>query len=681
MTGDLANSVGAELEGAAHGEAGEAFALARRLRTPVWVYDIDAARIVLANAAACDFWNARTEADLRARDLSKDMSPAVRDRLQQYKSDFQAGDPSFREMWTVYPDGQPKHVLIWFRHYPLPGGRIGMQCEALQRDDLPTDSLRSVEALLHADIMVLLFSLGGKPLFLNAAARETFGHRFENFRDLFIDEADHTLMMFELDRLQQYREIARVATAHGPRWHELSAKLSKDALTGDPAILVTTNDVSALKDARDHARFLAERDQLTGAFNRFFLHRYFERLSTMPGTSSGVLYFDLDRFKGINDNFGHEAGDTVLKAVVDRCHQALGDDGVLTRLGGDEFVVVFPELDNVDDLSRRTEALQRAVSQPVQHGDTSLAVSISVGAAHYNPRRQSYHDVQREADLALYEAKKAGRNRAVIFGAELRQRFERRRDFESDLRSAIAERRLSYHFQPRVDLSTQDVVSAEALLRWEHPEHGMLAPEDFLSIIEDAGLTQELGRLTIEMAVTQAKAWSDGGLSISLAVNLHARLFQSERFFDFLTETSKHPDFIADRIELEMSEVALTGDIERISARLRAIRSLGFHVVMDDFGAGHSNLASLPDLPLKGVKIDRSYLASLPGSAPMIEMIIKLADELGVVAMAEGIETDDHVRWLKARSCEQGQGFLLSPPVPLEELPDVVRELRARKAS
>lgn len=680
MTGDVAKQGEAEFQGRAHSEASDTFDAMRRLHTPIWVYDFDAGRIVLANAAACEFWKARTEADLCARDMGKDMSPAVKERLTQYKEQFRDGTQSFREIWTVYPEDQPKHALIWFSGYTLPDGRVAMLCEAMQRDEYPTESLRSVEALLHADIKVLLFALNGKPLFLNPAARMTFEDNFENFRDLFIDEADHTLMMFELDRLQQYREIARVATAQGPRWHDLSAKLSKDAVTGDPAILVTTNDVSALKDARDHARYLAERDQLTGAFNRFFLHRYLERLSTQQSTRSGVIYFDLDRFKGINDNFGHEAGDTVLKAVVERCHNALGDDGVLTRLGGDEFVVVFAQLDDIEDLSRRTLELQQAVSQPVEHAGTSLAVSISAGASLYNPRAQSYQDVQREADLALYEAKKGGRNRFVVFGAELRAQFERRKDFERELRAAIAQRELTYFFQPRVDLRSNEVVCVEALLRWEHPRHGVLGPDDFLKLIEEAGLTEDLGRMTLDEAIGQVNALRHAGIDIAVAVNIHASLLLSDRFLKDLRAVSRRADFVADRVGLEVSEVALIGDIGPIAKRLHEIRALGFGVVIDDFGAGYSNLVSMTGLPLNALKIDRSYLERLPSSAPMIDMIIHLASEIGVVAVAEGVETETQMQWLKERSCDQGQGYLMSPPVRGDALPDALRALSIRAA-
>lgn len=234
------------------------FRIARRLKTPVWVFDIDLSRIVFANEAACALWSAPDEATLRARDLGSDMSITVSRRLKQYQSDFASNDAEFSELWTIYPDGVPKSIMMIFQGYVLPDGRMGMQCEAVTEAEDQPQNLRSAEALLHTDVMIALFSEAGPSLYLNPAARNAFLSEKNLLPELFVEQSAFDTMIDQLDAIGEYRFVTRIRLASGTHWLDMSAKSCSDAVTGQPAILLTAIDVTELTEARDAARYLAD---------------------------------------------------------------------------------------------------------------------------------------------------------------------------------------------------------------------------------------------------------------------------------------------------------------------------------------------------------------------------------------------------------------------------------------
>ena len=285
--------------------SGNPFSLALRLQAAIWVYDIDKSRIVYANDAACALWQAKNAEDLGSRDLAADMSSTVAKRLKQYQADFIERDATFNEMWTLYPNGKPESVMVFFRGFRLPDGRTAMLCEAVGRADDKPENLRSAEALLHTDVMITLYEMDGPPLYMNPAARNASTRVLQNISDSFIDKDDYREMIEQMEITGEHRMIANVKTGTGPRWYDISAKQCSDAVTGDPAILVTAIDVSELKNARDKASYLADRDQLTGCYNRSYLLRHMALLEKQKSQKCALLYFDVDHFKQINDNLGH----------------------------------------------------------------------------------------------------------------------------------------------------------------------------------------------------------------------------------------------------------------------------------------------------------------------------------------------------------------------------------------
>ena len=642
------------------------FDLAKRLSTPVWVYDIDRCRILHANQAACQVWQAETEAELQARDLREGMSSTVAKRLMQYQSDFRDSDATFNELWTLYPKGVATNVMVVFSGFKTRDGRMAMLCEVVEGlDSENPDNLRSTEALLHTDVMISLFSMEGPPLYQNPAARNVTGDHYMPFHQLFADPEDYTAFMFDLDRAGEHRAVSKVRTAVGLRWYDLSAKFCSDAVTGDPALLLTAFDVSELKNARDRARYLADRDMLTGCFNRAYLQQHMINLSKRTDYPCAAVYFDIDHFKAMNDQFGHDLGDHVLKEISDRARANIRKRDVLVRLGGDEFVILLEDVDLKPDNSPELDRLLSVFSKPIYHDAVRVNATVSMGVSLFRPNEADYASVLREADIALYKSKADGRCRWTLYDEKLGLAAEERRMVEMDIKRAIENKEFILHFQPRVDLSTGRIVSAEALVRWQHPDRGLILPGHFIPLCEETGMILELGHQILNAGCEQAFEWSSAGHDIDLSINISPRQFDDGRLMASLKHFSSLPGFPKHRIELEITEGVLIGNLSKIEAKLKKIRSMGFRIAIDDFGTGYSNLAYISRFPLNCLKVDRSFIQQLPQSGPIISLILTLAHQVGANCVAEGVENESETEWLTEHGCDEGQGYFYSPPVDL----------------
>lgn len=645
------------------------FGLARRLEVAVWVYDIDNVRIVQANRSACELWQADDEAQLRQRDMGKDMSSTVAKRLRQYQSDFISENARFTELWTLYPNGVPKSLMVIFSGYTLPDGRMAMLCEAMAETQDQPQNMRSTEALLHTDVMITLFGKFGPPLYQNPAARNMNAAAATGFDGLFVEADAYEQMMTRLELDGEDRAVVRVHTNMGTRWHDLSAKLSSDAATGQPAILVTAIDVSELKEARDTARQLASRDQLTNLFNRAYLQSHMHDLARLPMQQQcALIFFDVDRFKLINDRLGHDAGDAVLRQIALRTRSLLRSDDLVARLGGDEFVVLMENVGDIKEVEARTSRLRQSITQPVMHGKTKIEVGISVGIALFCPQTTDFDDVLRDADIALYVSKQSGRNRATTFTEEMGVAAKARDAIEVELKDGIANDEFVLHYQPRLDIPSGKIVAVEGLVRWQHPHHGLMMPDAFISICEETGLIEDLGRRVLELGVEQAIAWHNAGLDLNVSLNASPRQFGDEDFLKSLDLLSQRPDFPIGKVELEITENVLTGNLQEIAEKLRKINAMGYRIAIDDFGTGYSNLSYISQFPLTCLKIDRSFIDQLPGSGPIIRLILTLGQQIGATVVSEGVETEEQLDWLARNLCDQAQGYLITKPLALEDL-------------
>ncbi|MEL6409899.1 MAG: EAL domain-containing protein [Pseudomonadota bacterium] len=646
------------------------FIAARGLQTPTWVYDIDNCRIVYANERACHMWQSETEEELCARDLAEDMSPAVAQRLKQYQSDFIDQDASFHEMWTLYPNGVPTSVMVMYRGFRLSDGRMAMQCEVLgDAEELP-DNLRSTEALLHTDVMIALFGLDEPSLYMNPAAHNAFRDSKAPLKDLFVKTADYDVMAFQLEGRGEYRMLAQVKVVSGKRWFDLSAKICKDAVTGSPAILLTAIDVSELKNAKDKAKYLADRDQLTGCFNRTFLQQHMASLRDTIPKRSALLYFDLDRFKQVNDTHGHEAGDTVLRMVVQRASDLLEPNDFLIRLGGDEFVVLVDEGQSQDNLESLIKRLIGSLSMPVTFGSINIGIGISLGAVTFNTAQDDLEAVLRKADIALYTSKKDGRGQYNLYDEAMGRAALERQNMEKEIQRALDDEEFILHYQPRIDLASGRIAGFEGLARWQHPERGIVMPGGFIPICEETGMIEQLGQQVLDIGFQQALNWTNKGFGSHFSLNLSPRQFADDGLLDTLQNFSDRPDFPHGKIELELTETVLIGDLDSIVRKLEQITDMGYKIAIDDFGTGYSNLSYISKVPLSCIKIDRSFIDQLPKSGPIIGLILALGNQIGATIVAEGVETKEQYDWLREHKCDQVQGFYISKAEPISDFED-----------
>lgn len=658
------------------GAGSDPFAFARRLKTATWIFDIDHTCILFANDAACQLWQADSEETLQNRDLTSDMSPTVAKRLKQYQTDFVEQDATFTEMWTLYPKGVPHSTMVVFSGLYLPDGRMAMLCEAMGNAVDEPNNLRSAEALLHTDVMISLYERDGPALYMNPAARNAASVANPVISEKYIDPKDYLNLTQGLKKTGQHRVVARVNTSAGPRWHDISAKKCSDAVTGHPVILETSIDVSELKIARDKARYLAERDQLTGCYNRTFLAQYISMFEGLSATKCAILSLDIDHFKQINDRFGHEMGDTVLKKVVSRIEKEIRKNDVIIRLGGDEFVVVLENVPAEEDLVDRVESLLASIAKPMFFGATTkISATASIGVTSFQSKAANFTAIMREADIALYASKQAGRNRMTLFNEDMGIAEKKRHSIEAEIKRAIEDGDFILHYQPRIDLRNGSVVSAEGLVRWQHPERGLIMPGEFIPICEETGMIEDLGQLVLDMGFNQAMAWADNDIALDLSLNISPRQFEDSRLLQSLEAFSKNSNFCAERVELELTENVLIGNLDEIEQKLRIISQMGYSIAIDDFGTGYSNLSYISQFPLDCVKIDQSFIARLPKSGPIISLILTLAKQIGATVVAEGIETKEQLDWLSAQGCEQAQGYLMSKPVPIESFETVMKTL------
>lgn len=655
------------------------FALARRLKTPVWVYDTDNSRVAFANAAGCAIWKAETEAELQTRDLAVGMSSTVAKRLKQFQTDFVDSDSEFSEFWTIFPKGEPVTAKIQYSGFLMPDGRMAMMCEVTGEGEEEPESLRSTEALLHTDVMITLYSIEGVSLYMNPAARNALPANVSEFRELFCRLGDFLLMQADWEARDECRRVARMHSSSGTKWIDLSVKRCLDAATGDAALLVTAVDVSELKTARDKARYLASRDQLTGCYNRSFMQLQQEKISAnseLSDASHALLFLDIDRFKQVNDSFGHEVGDTILRTFALRMQAQIRQTDILARMGGDEFVVLIKDLKDHNTLHQTLEAIRTELLKPVDCGAVQLSVTASIGVSVFEGSTSgNWSDTMKQADVALYHSKRSGRNRYTVFGKALGAEVLERRWLEVEIKKAIEKDAFTLHFQPRLDIKSKQIFSAETLLRWNHPERGFIPPDQFIPICEEMGMIDQVGAFAFRSACKQLGAWRRQGFHIDLSVNVSPKQFQNPDFVALFEEMAADIDFPTNCLELEITETSLFGDDAEVSNKIRRINDLGFRLALDDFGTGYSNLVHISQFPLKCIKMDKSFVQKLPMTGPLLKLIIALANQIGATTVAEGVETYDQFNWLISNGCDQVQGFLFSEAVSGDDLPDRCRAI------
>lgn len=385
-----------------------------------------------------------------------------------------------------------------------------------------------------------------------------------------------------------------------------------------------------------------------------------------------LLFLDLDRFKTVNDSLGHTVGDVVLKAVAKRLQACLRETDTVARLGGDEFVIVLEDLPHEELVVTVSHKLLNALEAPFGVGGHEFFVTASIGITLFPKDGEDADALLSNADTAMYRAKEEGRNTAKFFAQEMNQRALEHLLMEQNLRYALTRNELELHYQPQLDLTSGQTVAVEALLRWRHPQQGLIPPQAFIPFAEEMGLIIPIGDWVIRTACTQAKAWQDAGLpAVRVAVNLSARQFMHPGITAMIARALEESGLQPQYLELEITESVLMKDVEKVIAVMQALQTLGICFAIDDFGTGYSSLNYLKHFPVARLKIDRSFVREIttdPGDAAIALAVIAMAHSMQLQVVAEGVETEAQMLFLKDRHCDQIQGFYLSHPRPADEM-------------
>ncbi|WP_018230354.1 putative bifunctional diguanylate cyclase/phosphodiesterase [Methyloversatilis universalis] len=453
-----------------------------------------------------------------------------------------------------------------------------------------------------------------------------------------------------------------------------------------------TQDVTEREQAERRIRFLAYHDSLTGLANRQMFREMLDHTlarSQRTGSRCALLYLDLDRLKRINDSFGHTLGDQILREVASRlvgsirsadivAREDQAPEEVVARLGGDEFTVLLTDLARVDDAARVAARICAELGAPLQVAHVELAVTASIGIAVFPDNGEDPETLLRHADMAMYAAKQRGRNTYEFFTEAMQLQAVERLSLEQDLVRAVEQSQFVLHYQPQVDAASGRIVSAEALLRWEHPQRGTVSPVQFIPVAEETGLIVPLGEWVVLEACRQMAAWLAEGLPVvPVAVNLSAHNFRSDSLLTSIAYALESTGLPSRYLHVELTESAVMQEPEQAMTTLGALKSLGLMLSIDDFGTGYSSLSTLKQFPIDLLKIDRSFVRDLPddaSGASIVEAILALAHALGLGVVAEGVETVAQRDFLRSRHCGLMQGYLYSRPQPAVTFAGLLRE-------
>jgi diguanylate cyclase (GGDEF)-like protein len=391
-----------------------------------------------------------------------------------------------------------------------------------------------------------------------------------------------------------------------------------------------------------------------------------------------LLFLDLDRFKVINDTLSHDTGDQILQSVFQRLKKCVRHSDTVARLGGDEFAILLTHIAQTSDIAPIAQEILDALCQPLQLGEHEVFVTASMGISIYPYDGDETGILLQHADIAMHQAKDRGKNNYQFYTTEMNTRSVGQLNLESALRRGLERREFLIHYQPQVDLQSGRIVGVEALIRWQHPERGLVSPAEFIPLLEETGLIVPVGEWVLQSACEQARAWEDAGISPTyVSVNLSARQFGAASFLAVVDQLRKEARLDARLLELEITESVLMQEGDNSLQTLEALQAMGIRIAIDDFGTGYSSLAYLKRFPIHTLKIDRTFIKDLPrdgDDAAIVTAVISLARGLGLNVVAEGVETAEQLRFLRSRSCDTVQGFIFSKPLPAEEMTQLLLE-------
>ena len=548
--------------------------------------------------------------------------------------------------------------------------------ESEERFRLLLDGIRDYAIfMLAADGSVASWN-GGAETLIGYSESEILHRRFDVIYAGPVEHSGDPGQMLDLNRIKgRFNSVSRCRRKDGT---DFIADLVITPLRDDTrgrlrGYACVIGDITGSFEAEARVRYLAHHDVLTGLPNRtLFLERLrvaLERAAQLD-TRLALMFLDLDRFKFINDTLGHAVGDLLLQKVTERLRAGLTESATLARLGGDEFTVVLENVSSRAAAAQVAERVRNQFNSPFQVGDHELFVSSSIGVTIFPDDGSRSDELLRNADVAMYRAKEAGKNNYKLFEPDMHARAYDRLALEVGLRHALARDELVLHYQPQLDTRSHALVGVEALLRWQHPELGLLAPDEFLPLLEETGLIVPIGQWVLETACADTAHFRRAGAHVGMAVNLSGRQLPQPDLTQKVKELVRRMDFGPGALELELTESQLMENTQRSIEMIHELKAAGVTFSIDDFGTGYSSLSYLKRFPIDKLKIDRSFVRDLttdPDDAGIASAIIALAHSLGIKVVAEGVETAEQLAFLLDRRCDSVQGYFLGRPVSRDE--------------
>lgn len=456
---------------------------------------------------------------------------------------------------------------------------------------------------------------------------------------------------------------------------------------GSERYILSCLDINELKQANTQMKQLALYDSLTGLANRrLFIDRLEQNVlsSRREQQRVALMFLDLDQFKRINDTLGHDAGDELLKTVAQRLKSCVRQRDTVSRLGGDEFTVLLTNIDDTISTTHIADKILKVLKEPVMLGKHEVIVSTSIGITIAPDDGLDADTLMKNADLALYKAKERGRDCYHFFTEELNARALRQLTLEQELRQAIQGDEFFLEYQPQVNLKSGDILSVEALLRWRHPNRGLVAPSEFVPVAEECGLIIPIGRWVLRNACLQIRMIQQmTGQTVRVAVNLSARQFEDDSLVDYVREVLAESSLAPSQLELEVTESMLMGNMEDVIERLQQLKDTGVVITIDDFGSGYSSLSYLKRLPVDILKVDRQFVKDIPEDLNDMEItsaVIAVAHKLNLKVVAEGVEDEDQRDFLMINHCDYAQGYYFSKPLSLESLYPLLNPVQSLRA-
>ncbi len=568
--------------------------------------------------------------------------------------------------------------------YSLPRAlRNAIERKAVE-DALYIEKERAVVTLNSIGDAVLCTDISGNITYLNLVAETMTGWRREEaigkpLAEVFriVDGATHDTARDPMEMaVEQNRTVGLTANCVLIRRDgfesaiEDSAAPIHDRVGRVTGAVIVFHDVSAARAMSVKMTHSAQHDVVTNLPNRLLLNDRITQsiaLALRQNKSLAVIFLDLDRFKYINDSLGHKTGDKLLRSVSKRLLASVRGSDTVSRQGGDEFVILLSEISHPEDAAKSAKKILLSLSAPHSIAGQDLHIDGSIGISVYPEDGKDAETLIKNADTAMYHAKGTGRNNFQFFKGDMNLRAVERQSLESSLRHALEREQFLLHYQPKVNLDTGEITGVEALIRWQHPDRGLISPGRFIPIAEDCGLIVQIGRWVLREACRQTREWQDAGsLRLPIAVNVSALEFRDPGFVDSVRTVLQETGLEARYLELELTEGVLMEDGQSTAAVLQELKKMGVHLAVDDFGTGYSSLSYLQQFPIDVLKIDQSFVQHITGNpddSPIVSAIIDMGKNLKQRVIAEGVETQGQLAFLQAQRCAEGQGYLFSRPL------------------